>query len=77
MLIDGSACATVSQASLSIAQLIFSNFKQASGGNAAPFRRDNLDHEASLKLYNFLKMILDARSKILIDSNSNSLIVIG
>ena len=70
MLIDGPACATVSQAS-------FSNFKQASGGNAAPFRRDNLDHEASLKLYNFLKMILDARSKILIDSNSNSLIVIG
>ena len=72
MLIDGPACTTVSQASLSIAQLIFSNFKQAPGHNAAAFRRDNLDHETPLKLYYCLKMISDARSKKLVE-NSHSL----
>ena len=50
MFIDGSACTTVSQASLSIAQLILSNFKQAPGRNAAAFRRDNLVHKEPLKL---------------------------
>ena len=37
MLIDEPACTTVSQASLSIAQPIFSNFKHAPGRNAAAF----------------------------------------
>ena len=72
MLIDGPACTTVSQASLSIAQLIFSNFKQAPGHNAAAIHRDNLDHETPLKLYYCLKMISDARSKKLVE-NSHSL----
>ena len=54
---DGPACTTVSQASSSVAQLIFSNFEQAPGRNTAVFRRDNLDIETPLKLYNSLKMI--------------------
>ena len=69
MLIDGPTRIAVSQASLSIAQLIFSNFKQAPGRNAAAFRRDNLDHETPLKRYNSLKMISDARSKKLVESS--------
>ena len=40
MFIDGPTCTTVSQASLLIAQLIFSNFKQAPGHNAPVFCRD-------------------------------------
>ena len=40
MLIDGPTCTTVSQASLLIAQLIFSNFKQAPDHNATLFFRD-------------------------------------
>ena len=72
MLINGRACTRVSQASLSIAQLIFSNFKQAPGCNAAAFRRDNLDHETPLKLFNSLKMISDKRSTKLVE-NSHSL----
>ena len=40
--------------------------------NATAFRRDNLDHEIPLKLYDSSKMILDARSKKLIE-NSYSL----
>ena len=69
MLIDGRACTTVSQASLSVAQLIFSSFKQVPGRNAAAFCRDNLDHETPLKLYNSLKMISDERSKKLVENS--------
>ena len=72
MLIDGPVCTTVSQASLSISQLVFSNFKQTPGYNAAAVCRDNLDHETPLKLYNSLKMISDRRSKKLV-GNSHSL----
>ena len=72
MLTDDSACATVSQASLSIAQLIISNFKQAPVRNASAFRRDNLDHETALKLYNSLKMISNTRSKKLVQNSHRS-----
>ena len=72
MPIDGPACATVIQASLSIAQLIFSNFKQTPGRNATPFCRNDLDHETPLKLYDSLKMISNARFKNLV-KNSHSL----
>ena len=72
MPIDGPACATVIQASLSIAQLIFSNFKQTPGRNATPFCRNDLDHETSLKLSDSLKMISNARFKNLVE-NSHSL----
>ena len=58
--------------SLSISQLIFSNFKMAPGRNATAFRRDNLEHETPLKFCNSLKMLSDARSKILVE-NSHSL----
>lgn len=50
MFIDDPARTTVIQAFLSITQLIFSNFKQASGRNVTAFRRDNLDYETPLKL---------------------------
>ena len=69
MLIDGPTRTAVSQASLSIAQLIFSNFKQAPGRNATAFCRDNINHETPLKRYNSLKMISDARSKKLVESS--------
>ena len=69
MLIDDPACTTVSQASLSIVQLIFSNFKQVPGSNAAAFCRDNLDHETPLKLYNSLKMISGTRPKKLVENS--------
>ena len=72
MLTDDSACATVSQASLSIAQLIISNFKQAPVCDASAFRRDNLDHETALKLYNSLKMISNTRSKKLVQNSHRS-----
>ena len=72
MLTDDSACATVSQASLSIAQLIISNFKQAPVRDASAFRRDNLDHETALKLYNSLKMISNTRSKKLVQNSHRS-----
>ena len=67
MLIDGSACTTVSQASSSIAQVMFSGFKQAPGCNATGFCRDNIDHETPLKIYESLKMILNAKSKKLVE----------
>ena len=72
MLTDDSACATVSQASLSIAQLIISNFKQAPVRDVSAFRRDNLDHETALKLYNSLKMISNTRSKKLVQNSHRS-----
>ena len=72
MLTDDSACATVSQASLSIAQLIISNFKQAPVRDASAFCRDNLDHETALKLYNSLKMISNTRSKKLVQNSHRS-----
>ena len=50
MFFDFPARTTVSQAFLSIAQLIFLNFKQASGRNATAFRRNDLDCETPLKL---------------------------
>ena len=50
----------------------FSNFTQSPGYNATAFRRDNLDYETLLKLYDSIKLILDARSKKLVE-NSHSL----
>ena len=71
MLVDGHACTTVSQVSLSIAQPSFSNFKQAPGCNATAFRKDNLGHETPLKLYGSLKIISDARPKKLVENSHN------
>ena len=71
MFIDSSAYTTVSQASLVISQLIFLNFKMVPGCYSIAFRRDNLDHETPLKFYNSLKMISDARPKILIEHRYN------
>ena len=50
MFIDDPARTTVIQAFLSITQLIFSNFRQASGRNVTAFRRNNFDYETPLKL---------------------------
>ena len=72
MFIDSPAYNTVSLVSLVIAQLIFSNFKMVPGRYSIAFRRDNLDRETPLKFYKSLKMISDARPKILIE-NSHSL----
>ena len=72
MLIDGPVCTTVSQASLSISQLIFSNFEQVAGHNGTAFCRDNLALETPLKLFDSLKLILSTRSKKLVE-NSYSL----
>ena len=71
LLIDGPVCTTVIQAPSSIVQLIFSYFKLAPGRNATAFRRDNFDYEVPSKLYNFLKMISDARPNKL-EENSHS-----
>ena len=66
--IDTHSIINISEASLSIAQIIFSNIKQTPGHNAIAFRRDNLDHEILLKLYDSLKIISDARSKKLVEN---------